>query len=169
MLMPLTLLLLTGLGLFYFQNLVLYPHVQVRLLSLLVFAVGWRTPLPLGFSLALLLGLTQDAYALTPMGLHLAGGLLLVAAGRLCRRGFLLNTALPQVLAASVALTLEELAVRLMIFFLGRSSAPAEGLGALAVLEVLATALLAPLMFGWLRRLEQVLRRLGWQPAREAR
>ncbi len=163
---PLVLFGLAGLGLFYFQNLVLYPHVHVRLVSLLIFAVSLRYALAPSFLLATLLGLTQDAYALTPLGLHLSGGLLLLSAARAVRRRFLLAAIWPQILAVLLALTLEELGLRLALVFLGYIQVPWGGwLGAMG-LEILATALLAPLMFAWLRQLEQLLRRLGWRPDR---
>lgn len=166
MLTPLVLFALTGLSLFYFQNLALYPHVQVRLVSLLIFAVGLRHPLATGFSLAVLLGLTQDAYALTPLGLHLMGGLLLLAAARICRRGVLLAGGGTQILACLAALGLEELGLRLILFLLGYPAITLTGLLGVIGLEILATAALAPLMFAWLTRVEKALSRLGWRPVR---
>lgn len=167
MLAPLMLFGLTGLGLFYFQNLVLHPHVHVRLVSLLIFAVGLRYPLPLGFTLATLLGLMQDAYALTPLGLHLSGALLLLSAARFSRRRFLLATVGPQILASLAALTLQESGLRLALVLLGYAPTSWRGFFGLIGLEILATALLAPLMFAWLKRSEGLLRRLGWRPVRE--
>ncbi len=166
MVSPLVLFGLTGLGLFYFQNLVLYPHVHVRLVSLLVFAVGLRYPLSLGFALATLLGLMQDAYTLTPLGLHLSGALLLLSAARFSRRRFLLATMGPQVLASLAALTLQEAGLRLALVLLGQPSSSWRAFFGLIGLEILATALLAPLMFAWLQGCERVLRRLGWRPLR---
>ena len=44
-----------GLGFFYLQNLVFFPHVHLRLLALLLFYVGLRPSLALALSLGLAL------------------------------------------------------------------------------------------------------------------
>src|SRR4030042_1335223 len=71
-----------GLGFFYLQNLLFFPHVHLRLLALLLFYVGLRPSLSLALALGLALGLLQDSYATTPFGLHLGASLVLVAAAR---------------------------------------------------------------------------------------
>lgn len=163
------LLLLLGLGLVYFQNLVLHPYVQVRLLSLLTFAVALRQPLPVAVSVAVFVGLLQDAYALTPFGLHLAGAVLVVTAARFLSRRLLLAAPGAQIALAALALLLEEVGLRLIISFVGLPFLPWQDLLRPLTVEILATALLAPLMFAVVERLNTCLRRLGWRPQRESR
>jgi len=158
------LLALLGLALFYFQNLVLYPYVHVRLLSLLVFAVGLRQPLGVAAAVAVPLGLLQDAYALTPLGLHLSGALILLATARSFQRRLLLAGPGSQTLAAAGALALEEVFLRLTLAFVGLPALPWRATGGVAIL---ATALLAPLIFAGLKHTDLFLRRLGWRSLRE--
>jgi rod shape-determining protein MreD len=151
---------LVGLGLFYFQNLVLFPQVRLRLLDLLVFYVGLRPSLPLAFALALCLGLLQDSYASTPVGLHVVASLALVAAARFSRRRFLPQSLLPQVVASLAALSLEEVVLQLTLFLTGARRFPLSDFG---LLEILCTGALAPLMFYLLRKLEKFMNLLGWR------
>lgn len=167
MVAPLAVYLLLGLGLFYLQNLVLYPYVQLRLLSLLTLAVARRQPLAVALGVAIGLGLLQDAYALTPMGLRLAGALFLVSVVRFLSRRLLLADAGTQMLVGALVLMLEEVFLRLVMALVGLPPFPWPGLGRLMALEVMATALLAPLMFAWLTRLDGLLRRRGWQSLKE--
>lgn len=163
------LLLLFGLGLVYFQNLVLHPYVQVRLLSLLTLAVALRQPLPVAVGVAVFVGLLQDAFALTPFGLHLAGAVLLVTAARFLSRRLLLAAPGAQIALTALALLLEELFLRLILGFMGLPLLPWQELLRPLAVEILATALLAPLMFAVVERLNTSLRRLGWRPQRESR
>jgi rod shape-determining protein MreD len=169
MLAPLALLLLVGLALLYFQNLILHPYVQVRLLSLLTFAAALRQPLAVAVGVAVFLGLLQDAFALTPMGLHLAGAVLLVAAARFLSRRLLLAGPGAQIVAVALVLLLEEVGVRLIMAFLGLPPLPWQDWARQLAVQIPATALLAPLMFAGLERLHACLWRLGWRPQREPR
>jgi rod shape-determining protein MreD len=151
---------LVGLGLFYLQNLVLFPQVRLRLLELLAFYAGLSPSLPLAVAVALTLGFLQDCYASTPFGLHLVASLALVAAARFSRRHFLLQRLLPQVVASLGALALQELVLQVTLFLTG---ARKIWLGEVAFLEILCTAALAPLIFALLKRLGRCLNRLGWR------
>lgn len=168
MLAPYFILGLMGLGLFYFQNLVLFPHVHLRLLSLLVFASALRPSLALSLSLAVFLGLLEDSYALTPLGLHVSGALVLVAVARLARRHFLLTNLGPLVLASLAALGLEEAVLRAALLLLERRTALPEAGFMTSGVEILCTCALAPLVFAWLEAADRLFKRLGWRPARSA-
>jgi rod shape-determining protein MreD len=159
---PFIVLSLTGLGLFYLQNLALFPYVQLRLLSLLVFYVSLRPSLALAFFLAFFLGFVQDSYALTPLGLHINGALVLVAAGRYARRRFLITGPGSQILASLVALGVQEAGLRLTLLLVGHRHFLMGNLMGLRGLEIVFTALLAPLMFSLLRALERAMQRRGW-------
>ncbi len=163
------LLLLLALGLLYFQNLVLHPYVQVRFLSLLTFVVGLRQPLAVAVGVAVFVGLLQDAFALTPFGLHLAGAVLLLTAARFLSRRLLLAAPGAQIALAASALLLEEVALRLVLGFVGQPLPPWRELLRPLAVEISATALLAPLMFSAVERLNLGLWRLGWRPRRELR
>ncbi|OGP70867.1 MAG: rod shape-determining protein MreD [Deltaproteobacteria bacterium RBG_13_58_19] len=165
---PLILLSLMGLGLFYFQNLVLFPQVHLSPLSLLVFYVGLKHPLPLALSLAGVMGLLEDSYALTPLGLHIIGSLILVAAARFFRRRFLLQHLGPQILASLGALTLQGLGFSLILFIIEPKSFLAQDWLIYQSLEILGTTALAPLMFSLLDSLEKIMRRWGWRIGRPA-
>ena len=91
MIAPLIAFSLVGLIIFYVQNLVLFPHVHLRLLSLLLFYVSLRPSLTLALALTLVLGCLEDSYATTPLGLHLGVSLVLVAVARFSRRRLLLQ------------------------------------------------------------------------------
>jgi rod shape-determining protein MreD len=166
MVAPYLILGLMGLGLFYFQNLVLLPHVHLRLLSLLIFAAALRPPLALGFVLAVFLGLLQDSYGLTPFGLPLSGAPTLVAAARLPRRHFLLANLGSQVVASLAALFLEEAVLRGALWLLERRAAFPEAGFMTSVVEIICTCALAPLVFAWLDGTDRLFKRLGWRPAR---
>lgn len=161
------LLSLVALGLFYLQNLLLYPHVQVRWLSLLTFAAARQQPLPVAVALAVWVGLLKDAYALTPMGLHLGGALLLVAAARFLGRRLLLAAPLSQILASFLLLLLEEIFLGLVLGFMSLPPLPRAGLFRPLLLETVATALLAPLVFAGMVRFDRFLMRLGCRAWRE--
>jgi len=163
---PLLLFSLVGLGLFYFQNLLLFPQVRLRLLSLLLFSVGLRPSFPLAFSLALVLGLLQDSFATTPFGLHLGTSLLLVGMARFCRRRLLLQKIGPQIVASLGALTLQELGFLLILMLLGFQPLAFSEVVAFRGLELLATAAVAPLMSALVQGLEKLLSRYGWRSMR---
>jgi len=164
MTVPLLLFSLVGLGFFYFQNLLLFPQVRLRLLGLLLFYVGLRPSFSLAFCLALILGVLQDSFATTPFGLHLGGSLLLVGLARLCRRRLLLQKTGPQFIASLVALTLQEIGSIVTLLLLGLEPFPFNDLLAFRGLELLATAALAPLMFALVQGLEKFSSRYGWRP-----
>ncbi|MDI6854988.1 MAG: rod shape-determining protein MreD [Deltaproteobacteria bacterium] len=165
MVIPFIVFSLIGLSLFYLQNLALFPYIHLRLLSLLVFYISLRPSFSLAFSLALFLGLLQDSYALSPLGLHISGALALVAAGRFCRRRFLINSAGSQILASLGALAVQEAGVRLIMLLVGYRHFLLGTLTGMRGLEILFTALLAPLMFSLLRAVEHGLKRRGWRLA----
>jgi rod shape-determining protein MreD len=165
MVIPFIILSLIGLSLFYLQNLALFPYVHLRLLSLLVFYVSLRPSFPLAFYLAFFLGLMQDSYALSPLGLHISGALALVAAGRFCRRRFLIVSPVSQFLASLGALAAQEAGLRLTLLLVGYRHFLLGTLTGMRGLEILFTALLAPLMFALLRAVEQGLKRRGWRMA----
>lgn len=156
---------LIGLSLFYLQNLALFPYVQLRLLGLLVFYASLRPSFGLAFSLALCLGLLQDGFALTPMGMHINGALALVAAGRFARRRFLMASPGAQILGSVGALAIQEVALRLTLVMVGYRDFWVDSLLGLRGLEILFTALLAPLMFALLRALDKAMQRRGWRLA----
>jgi rod shape-determining protein MreD len=161
---PLILFSLLGLGLFYFQNLLLFPQVRLRLLSLLLFYVGLRPSFSLAFSLALILGLLQDSFATTPFGLHLASALLVVGIARFCRRRLLLQKIGPQIAATLTVLVLQEVGFLLILMLLGLQPFIFSDLAAFRGLELLATAALAPLMSALVQGLEKFLSHYGWRP-----
>lgn len=166
MTVPILLFSLVGLGLFYFQNLLLFPQVRLRLLGLFLFYVGLRPSFSLAFSLALVLGLLQDSFATTPFGLHLGASLLLVGMARFCRRRLLLQKIGPLIIASLVALTLQEMGVLLILMIRGFQPFIISDLTSFRGLEILATAALAPLMAALVEGLENLLRRYGWRTAR---
>jgi len=161
MIVPYLFFSLAGLALFYLQNLVFFTQVHLRLLALLLFLVALRTPLSLALSLGLTLGLLQDSYATTPLGLHMAVSLVLVATARFLRRRFLLQRIGPQVLASLGALALQEMVFRLTLFISGAREFLIGSLALQRGLEILCTAALAPLMYSLVRGLEKLLNRLG--------
>lgn len=162
---PFLVLSLIGLSLFYLQNLALFPSVQLRLLSLLVFYVSLRPSFALAFALALVLGLLQDSFALTPLGMHVNGALALVAAGRFARRRFLIAGPGAQVLACAGALVVQEAALRLTLVMVGYRDFLMGSLTGLRALEILFTTLLAPLMFALLKTVDKAMERRGWRLA----
>jgi len=164
---PFLLFSLLGLGIFYLQNLLFFPHVHLRLLALLVFCVGLRPSLYLPLSLALALGLLQDSFAATPFGLQLGGALLLVATARFFRRRLLIQGIAFQVLGSLAALTLQEAWFQVIIGLLGKQAFLPQDLIPHFGLEILGTALLSPLMYQVVQGAEKFLRRRGWWPLRE--
>ena len=163
MTIPVLLYSLVGLGLFYCQNLLLFPQVRLRLLGIFLFYVGLRPSFPLAFSLALILGVLQDSFATTPIGLNLGSSLLLVGMARFCRRRLLLQKMGPLIIASLVALTLQETGVLLILMLLGIQPFALSDLAAFRGLELLATAALAPLMAALVQGLEKLLIRYGWR------
>lgn len=158
---------LVGLGFFYLQNLVFFPNVRLRLLTLLIFFVALRPSLSLAISLGLVLGLLQDSYAATPFGLHLGASLVLVAMARFLRPRMLLQKVGSLMLASLAALVLQETVWQLiMMVSRGPSFPPADQLKYHS-LEILGTLALAPLMAILVKGLEAALRRWGWRPPRE--
>lgn len=166
MIAPLLLFSLLGVGLFYFQNLLLFPQVRLRLIALLLFYVGLRPSFSLAFALALVLGLLQDSFATTPFGLHLGASLLMVGMARFCRRRLLLQKIGPQIVASLGALTLQEMGFVLTLMLLGMQPFPMADLLAFRSLEILATAALAPLVFALFQGLERHLSRYGYSSRR---
>jgi len=167
MMAPLIAYSLVGLLIFYVQNLVLFPHVHLRLLALLVFYVGLRPSLGLALALGLVLGGLQDSYATTPLGLHLAASLVLVAVARLSRRRLLLQQLGFQALAALAALALQEWCLQIMTFMLGYQPFFSSDLIRVHAMEILGTAALGPLMHLLVQSVDVFLRRLGWRPRSE--
>ncbi len=163
MTIPLLLFSLVGVGLFYCQNLLLFPQIRLRLLGLFLFYVGLRPSFPLAFSLALILGLLQDSYATTPFGLHLGGALLIVGMARFCQRRLLLQKTGPQFIASLGVLTLQEIAFLVTLLLLGLQPFAFNDLLAFRGLELLASAALAPLMYALVQGLEKFLSRHGWR------
>jgi len=155
---------LMGLALFYLQNLVFFPHVHLRLLALLLFYVGLRPSLSLAMGLALILGLLQDCYASTPLGLHLGGSLLVVAAARFFRVRLLLQRLGPQVLGSLAALALQEAWFQVSTFILGYQGFVLAEVAPVHAIEIVGTAALGPLMHLLVAGAEQFLRRFGWRP-----
>jgi rod shape-determining protein MreD len=155
-----------GLGFFYLQNLLFFPHVHLRLLALLLFYVGLGPSLSLALALGLAVGLLQDSFATTPFGLHLGAALVLVAAARFFRRRLVLPRLVSQVLASVVALTLQEVCFQASALMFGLEPLLSPEIIAHQALEILGTAALGPLMRHLVKGLEEILRRLGWRPAR---
>ena len=154
---------LTGLILFYLQNLLLFPQVHLSLLELLVFYAGLRPSLPLAFALALGLGALQDSYAATPFGLHLVASLALVAAARFSRRRFLPHRVMSQLLASLGALAFQEGVLRFILVLTGARNIFLGNLAGQRLWQILGTAALAPLMFALFEQLEKFLGRHGWR------
>jgi rod shape-determining protein MreD len=157
-----------GLCLFYFQNLVLFPHVHLWLLSLMLFYLGMRPSLGLALALTLTLGVLQDSFAATPFGTHLAGGLVLVALARFFRRRLLVQRLDSQMAASLVALTLQAVFMQILLVILRYEGLSFSGLLGGYGLEILGTAALGPLMHLLIRGLENFLRRFGWRPGSES-
>ena len=156
---------LLSLCLFYAQNLVFFPHLHLRLLSLLLFYVALRPSLGLALTLALVLGALQDSFATTPFGLHLGGALLLVAAARFFRQRLLWQRLGSQVVASSVGLGLQEVFMQISIVTLGYEGFFVKELLTVHLAEILATAALGPLMYLLVRQMETFLRPFGWRPS----
>jgi cell shape-determining protein MreD len=154
---PLVLYVLVGLSLFWVQELVLFPQVYVRPLAPLLFYLGLKGNLSLAFGLALLLGLLQDAYALTPMGFHLVGALILVAGARVARSRMLLRTGGPVALTMLTVLVCQEVVMRLLLVTLVAPEALLEDISYRRGVELLVTAGLTPLFFALFRGLENTV------------
>jgi rod shape-determining protein MreD len=153
-----------ALCLFYVQNLMVFPHVHLRLLSLLLFYLALRPSLGLPLTLALLLGALQDSFATTPFGLHLGSVLLLVAAARFLRRRLLWQRLGSQLLASLAALGLQEGFLQMSLAILGYEGFFTKELLTSHLAEILATAALGPLMYLLVRWMETCLRHFGWRP-----
>jgi rod shape-determining protein MreD len=167
MIVPLIAFSLVGLIIFYVQNLVLFPHVHLRLLSLLLFYVSLRPSLGSALALSLVLGCLEDSYATTPLGLHLGASLVLVAVARFARRRLQLRQLGFQAVASLVALVLQELCLQMGTFILGYQPFFSQGLIKVHSMEILGTAALGPLMHLLVQAVENFLRRLGWRPRSE--
>ena len=167
MIAPLIAFSLVGLLIFYVQNLVFFPYVHLRLLSLLLFYVGLRPSLSLTLALSLVLGCLQDSYATTPFGLHLGASLVLVAMARFFRRRLLLQQMGFQALASLAALVLQEVGLQIGTFMLGYQPLFSPDLTGAHSMEILGTAALGPLMHLLVQGVENSLRRLGWRPGSE--
>lgn len=167
MIAPLIAFSLVGLVIFYAQHLVFFPHVHLRLLALLVFYVSLRPSLSLALGLGLVLGVLQDSYTTTPLGLHLGAAFVLVAVARLSRRGLLLRQLGFQVLVSLAALLLQEVYLQVSAFVLGYQPFFSHNLIKVHLMEILGTAALGPLMYLLVQGVETFLRRLGWRPRSE--
>ena len=167
MIAPLIAFSLVGLIIFYVQNLVLFPHVHLRLLSLLLFYVSLRPSLTLALALTLVLGCLEDSYATTPLGLHLGVSLVLVAVARFSRRRLLLQQLGFQAVASLAALALQEVCLQVSTFILGNQPFFSPDLIKVQAMEILGTAFLGPLMHLLVQGVENFLRRLGWRPRGE--
>ena len=104
-----------GWGLFYLNELLLYPQVYVRPLAPLLFYVALKDSLALAVTLAVFIGLLQDSYALAPFGVHLLSALIIVGVARLARRTFIMKNALSLIPAMLAALIIQELGVRITL------------------------------------------------------
>jgi cell shape-determining protein MreD len=164
MIAPLITFSLVGLLIFYVQNLVFFPYVHLRLLSLLLFYVGLRPSLGLTLSLAVVLGCLQDSYATTPLGLHLGASLVLVAMARFFRRRLPLQQLGFQAVAGLAALAVQEVSLQFGTFMLGYEPLFPADLLRVHTMEIVGTAALGPLMYLLVRGVESFLRRLGWRP-----
>jgi rod shape-determining protein MreD len=167
MIAPLIAFSLVGLVIFYVQNLVLFPHVHLRLLALLLFYVSLRPSLTLALALSLVLGCLEDSYATTPLGLHLGASLVLVAVARFSRRRLLLQQIGFQAVAGLAALALQEVCLQVSTFILGYQPFFSPDLIKVQTMEILGTAFLGPLMHLLVQGVENFLRRLGWRPRGE--
>ncbi len=167
MIAPLIAFSLVSLIIFYVQNLVLFPHVHLRLLSLLLFYVSLRPSLTLALALNLVLGCLEDSYATTPLGLHLGASLVLVAVARFSRRRLLLQQLGFQAVASLAALALQEVCLQVSTFILGYQPFFSPDLIKVQTMEILGTAFLGPLMHLLVQGVENFLRRLGWRPRSE--
>jgi len=163
MIAPLIAFSLVGLVIFYIQNLVFFPHVHLRLLALLLFYVSLRPSLSLALTLSLVLGCLQDSYTTTPLGLHLGASLVLVAVGRLSRRGLILRQLSFQMVVSLAALVLQEVCLQGGTFILGYQPFLSHDLIKVHLMEILGTAALGPLMYLLVLGVENFLRRLGWR------
>ncbi len=158
---------LLALCLFYFQNLVYFPQVHLRLLALLLFYVGLRPSLALPLALALGLGVLEDSFATTPFGLHLGAALVLVAAARFFRQRLLWQHLGSQVVASLIGLVLQEGFMLASLLTFGYEGFFDQDLLLRHAVEILGTAALGPLMYLMVRGIESFLRRLGWRPRSE--
>ena len=156
---------LLGLCIFYVQNLVFFPHVHLRLLSLLLFYVALRPSLGLALALALVLGALQDSFATTPFGLHLGAALLLVAAARFFRQRLLWQRLGSQVVASLADLSLQEFFMQISVVTLGYEGFFVNHLLTRHIAEILGTAALGPLMYLLVRGMDNFLRHFGWHPS----
>ena len=156
---------LLALCLFYAQHLVFFPHVHLRLLSLLLFYVALRPSLSLALALALILGALQDSFATTPFGLHLGSILVLVAAARFLRERLLWQRLSSQIVASLMVLSLQEVFMQMTMLTLGYEGFFVKELLARHAMEILGTAALGPLMYLLVRGMEIFLRRFGWRPS----
>jgi len=154
-----------ALCLFYAQNLVFFPHVHLRLLSLLLFYIALRPSLGLALIMALFLGAIQDSFSTTPFGLHLGAALVLVATARFFRQRLLWQRLSSQVVSILVGLSLQEVFIQMSIVTLGYEGFFVKTLLAQHAVEILGTTTLGPLMFLLVRWLETVLKHFGWHPS----
>ncbi len=157
-----------GLCLFYWQNLVFFPPVHLRLLSLLLFYVSLRPSLGLALALALVLGALQDSFATTPFGLHLGAALVLVAAARFFRTRLLWQRLGSQVVASLLGLALQEVFMQVSIMTFGFDGFFVRDRLPHHAVEILGTAALGPLMYLMVRGMEKFLRHFGYRPVSES-
>jgi rod shape-determining protein MreD len=167
MIAPLIAFSLVGLVIFYVQHLVFFPYVHLRLLALLLFYVSLRPSLALALGLSLVLGLLEDSYSTTPLGLHLGAALVLVAVARLSRRGLFLRQLGFQVVVSLAALVLQEVCLQAGTFILGYQPFFSHDLIRVHLMEILGSAALGPLMYLLVQGVENFLRLLGWRPRTE--
>ncbi len=141
-----------------------FPHVHLRLLSLLLFYVASRPSLGLALTLAFSLGAIQDSFAITPFGLHLGAALVLVAVARFFRLRLLWQRLGSQVVASLVALALQEVFLLVSTAILGYEGFLNRDMLAHHAIESVGTAALGPLMYLLVRGMEKFLRHFGWRP-----
>lgn len=149
-----------GLGLFYLQQLVLYPHVTLRPLAPLLFFVSLKEPLAPAFGLACFLGLLQDSYGLPPLGIHLGNALMILGMARLARERLWIKSGPFLVLAMAVILLIQEMGARLLLALVESSEVLLLQPSWPVALEIGVTALVTPVFFNVFRTLEVQWRRL---------
>ena len=154
-----------ALCLFYMQNLVFFPHVHLRLLSLLLFYVALRPSLGLALALALALGALQDSFRHHPLRVASGRGPAAGGGGPVFPATAALAT--PQLPGAGHFGGPESAGVLhadkycdsgIRRFFVNH-------LFTRHLAEILGTAALGPLMYLLVRGMENFLRHFGWRPS----
>jgi rod shape-determining protein MreD len=126
--------------------------------------VGLRPSLALALLLAVALGVLQDSFATTPLGLHLGAALVLVGVARILRPRLLWQRFSSQVVGSLLALALQEVYLQVCTAILGYPGLFSGETLSHHAAEILGTAVLGPLMSLLVQGLEKSLRRFGWRP-----